>query len=1067
MAVKDKGDLANGEFVFTGWNTKSDGTGTFYAEGANYIANETATLYAMWGAIFKVTYDANVPEGSVKTGAVPAEQIKVTGVDLELNFENTLAITGFALVGWKDAAGTNYPQNSYYRKDANVTLKAQWKKSYTVKYNANGGTGVVPDAQIKVQGEVLYLDFSNNLVNANNAFTGWNTEKDGTGENYGWIEEGRWKADYRADSNITLYANWIQSYTVTYHANEAITGTVPASQVKTKGVPLTLVGNTGNLGREGFVFDGWNTEPDGTGTTYELSSDYWYDKILSTYTADANVTLYVKWKQAYTVTFDPNGGTGSVPNSLIKKHGESIRLEDCENLTKTGYVFGGWNESRDGSGKNYGWNGQGYDSWYTSYSDDANIILYAEWKPTYTVTYDGNGATKGTVPALQEKIEGVQLTLAGNSGNLIKDDGIFGGWNTQADGKGTDYVANSSYNADAKVTLYVKWVPFYTITYNGNGATKGTVPEPQRKGQGINIQLDFSGNLVKGDSAFGGWNTKADKSGDHYGSFNGEWRTVEYKNDESVTLYAEWIPTYLVTYDANADDFKGNAPEPQRKIQGITLGLNKNHSLTRDGYMLAGWSTERGVDGNGALYTDGNYESDKDLTLYAQWKLYYTVTYDLNGETFGTTPVPVTKLKGENVQLACPQGWKEDYNFGKDGYIFAGWNTQKDGSGTNYGWAENLENLRYYSEDGWMEYNAPLYSNDADITLYAEWKEVFTVTYYANGKEINSQSKIKGIDFGLANQRDFDLTNGDSIFVGWNTKEDLTGTTYPAGSSYTTDESINLYAKWRGPYTVTYNANAPDAELTGDVPATQEKGADERIELNLECDLERSGYILTGWKDNESGTVYSKDPYYWDRRYEDNADLILYAQWAQVYTVTYNDNVGDEEISVPAAVTKKSGEEFNLDFNVGSREGFTFAGWNTNADGSGTNYGTWDYGWEGTFTIGNSNVNLYAKWIPNSITITYNANGGEGSIFPKEITAEGYLQAVAFENMGIDEYYPSIEDGNWLIEGMYVWSPKEGHSFAGWSTNPDATEADPIYAPDSRYKTYANLTLYAVWQENE
>ena len=93
---------------------------------------------------------------------------------------------------------------------------------------------------------------------------------------------------------------------------------------------------------------------------------------------------------------------------------------------------------------------------------------------TYTVVYDGNGATIGTVPATQTKSEGVDLILAGNSGNLARTGHIFAGWNTQADGDGTDYAEGAVYSVDADLTLYAQWTagassPIGTLLYVPGG----------------------------------------------------------------------------------------------------------------------------------------------------------------------------------------------------------------------------------------------------------------------------------------------------------------------------------------------------------------------------------------------------------------------------------------------------------------------------------------------------------------------------------------------------------------------------------------------------------------------
>ncbi|QQO10834.1 InlB B-repeat-containing protein [Breznakiella homolactica] len=93
---------------------------------------------------------------------------------------------------------------------------------------------------------------------------------------------------------------------------------------------------------------------------------------------------------------------------------------------------------------------------------------------TYTVTYNKNGATHGTVPAAQTKTHGVNLTL-GTSSDLRQEGSVyrFAGWNTQPNGSGTDYALSGTYTADSPVTLYAKWVSCTTV--GGKGPAGGWV----------------------------------------------------------------------------------------------------------------------------------------------------------------------------------------------------------------------------------------------------------------------------------------------------------------------------------------------------------------------------------------------------------------------------------------------------------------------------------------------------------------------------------------------------------------------------------------------------------------
>ncbi|MFD1909877.1 InlB B-repeat-containing protein [Paenibacillus rhizoplanae] len=112
----------------------------------------------------------------------------------------------------------------------------------------------------------------------------------------------------------------------------------------------------------------------------------------------------------------------------------------------------------------------------------ANVTLYAQWTadPTYTVTYSGNGNTGGTVPTDSNSYaQNATVTVVGNTGSLVKTGNSFTGWNTAADGSGTSYAANATFDMGAaNVTLYAQWTadPTYTVMYNGNGSTGGTVP---------------------------------------------------------------------------------------------------------------------------------------------------------------------------------------------------------------------------------------------------------------------------------------------------------------------------------------------------------------------------------------------------------------------------------------------------------------------------------------------------------------------------------------------------------------------------------------------------------------
>ncbi len=93
----------------------------------------------------------------------------------------------------------------------------------------------------------------------------------------------------------------------------------------------------------------------------------------------------------------------------------------------------------------------------SGYSNEVSATPTAA--PTYTVTYNGNGNTGGSVPTDSNTyLQSASVTVAGNTGNLTKSGYTFAGWNTAADGSGTTYAVGSALAmGTANVTLYAKW----------------------------------------------------------------------------------------------------------------------------------------------------------------------------------------------------------------------------------------------------------------------------------------------------------------------------------------------------------------------------------------------------------------------------------------------------------------------------------------------------------------------------------------------------------------------------------------------------------------------------------
>lgn len=146
----------------------------------------------------------------------------------------------------------------------------------------------------------------------------------------------------------------------------------------------------------------------------------------------------------YTVTYDVNGGTGTITNATVIA-GNSIVLDDGTGLTAPeNKTFGGWATTSSAEESDVS----------SPYTPHANTTLYAVWIDTYTVTYSANGGT-GTIDAVTV-VAGNSITLSDGTGLTAPENKTFGGWATTDSAEEPD--VSSPYTPEASVTLYAVWV---------------------------------------------------------------------------------------------------------------------------------------------------------------------------------------------------------------------------------------------------------------------------------------------------------------------------------------------------------------------------------------------------------------------------------------------------------------------------------------------------------------------------------------------------------------------------------------------------------------------------------
>ena len=729
-------DPTRANYTFLGWFTATSGGSaiTFpYSHGqtANF------TLYARWALnTYAIVFNTNNGSGTMSNQSV------THGVAANLN-ANLFTRANYVFHRWAvnaDGSGTTYNNLAQVTLTAGTTLYAQWTaNTYVVTYSYNNATGgnSTATSSFTTGGSVIVLPTP---TRTGYTFGGWYSDS-GLSSQIGLAG-----ANYSPTGttlSLNAYAKWTAvDYTFTYDGNNSDGGTVPTETSKQITQTATVKANTGSLTRAGYTFVGWNTQSNGSGDNYLSGSLFTVQS--------SNVTLYAKWSaNSYTITYNLNGGSGSAQRSssnvstdTYTTGGSSVALPGVGTLTRSGYTFDGWNTSAAGSGTN-----RAAGDTYTTVSD---VIFYAKWNAvTYTITYAGNTSDGGTTPTTGGYTTGQASPYSVVANTFTKTLPVFGGWNTAADGTGTNYSPGSPITTLSNITLYAIWIPQYTLHYaiNGGSVTSGSLPSDQLYNANTSITSIF-GSVARTGYTFGGW-----RNGSTTIAAGGSFTIVQ----DSV-LTAIWTPIdYTISYDSD-----GGTTPPNSFTKQIGQSFEVGSAVTKPGYNFTGWKAGSTTVGAGATVVT----SSSNISYTAQWTAkVYRISYDWNGGrgtavsdvdyTFGTSAITLP-LVGDRV---------------KDGYNFAGWAESTNGSALGL-----------------------TYTPSQTRTLYALWTlGNFTVTYDAGrGTVANSTVAVQN---GSSTVLPLP-TRANFVFNGWHTAVTGGSSVGSNGASFTPLASQTVYARW-------------------------------------------------------------------------------------------------------------------------------------------------------------------------------------------------------------------------------------------------------------------------------
>lgn len=741
----------------------------------------------------------------------------------------------------------------------------------------------------------------------------------------------------------------------------------------------------------------WNAENETAVINGNFSADVQYGT--TAFTPDADTYIFTvtqvsgSFNGAGCVVFDTvDENRSNVTNSANKRYNfdfegsatKTITYNEADFVKVDGLKFWSWYYNVEGSGV------------YDNLALQIKIEKGSE-QTAYSPVGKVVGTTYGTLPSPE------------------RDGYTFAGWYA-------DEALTTAVNSESAVSsriLYAKWTANeYSVSYDNLFS--------------VNEMATFSGSMHmnKDNASVSCENGVITITAD--GTSNGDVYATEGKSGNHYTIPVEPSKEYVFEYDLDVSEGGGSQvilffyddnensstlytasdvtytyykPDGDVYTAAITSSPHSACYVHSDGHVVIRFTPH--ADARLLSIRFGSANSTNTVTKFSNIRLIDAETYDSN----------INWTAAQKSVAFDADGYGTLAEATREGYVFDGWYTA--------GGEKITEDTPVKSEN---------------ISVYSSWiPNQYSVALDGNTGigGIGMFNAVYGTPFNLP--ANYFIKTGYT-FAGWSTSPDgeVLYTDKEEVSDLTSEVngSVTLYAVWTAnEFTVKFDGNKGTGEMA-DVTVVYDSGASLPA-----CEFTRTGYTFIGWSLTADGGELITEAAYDNLKTEQGDEVTLYAIWSEnSYTLAFDKNGGEGE-NIPA--TKYSYEqEITLAKNMFTRTGYVLSGWSLERDGEmvyadGAKVKQLNPDKDGAVT-------LYAVWTPIEYTVSFNANGGTGSMTELNMVydVEKTLPANTFT--------------------------KEGYHFIGWAVAENGTVVftDEKSIKNVTYVAGKNVELFAVWEIN-